>query len=108
MSKPPRSQSRGTVGGIIKQNTSSSVDPTSRLKIEKAPANLNPVQPPMKRVNDVNSSLEFNDYANGYSSPGGIESDSTRVSNMMIYKNSSSHTKPYTNRESSGAALHKI
>jgi len=56
----------------------------------------------------VNSSADFNDYANGYSSPGGIESDSTRVSNMMIYKNSASNTKPYTNRDSSGTVLNKI
>lgn len=59
----------------------------------KAPAALNPVQPPVKRQQDINSSVEImpfavaNDYLimnGGYSSPG-QESDSTRISNLKYH-----------------------
>ena len=58
-------------------------------------------------LRDLNTSTDFNDYNNGYSSPGGIESDSTRVSNMILHKNSQL-AKPHTNRESSNSVMQRI
>lgn len=50
----------------------------------KAPATLNPVQPPVKRAADLSASVEINDYAGGYISPG-QDSESTRISNLKYH-----------------------
>lgn len=78
---------------------------TDAARATKAPATLNPVQPPMKRQ-DLNSSLDATvEYAGGYVSPG-QESESTRVSKLKYAKGAKAAN---TNRDSiASTSLSKI
>ena len=121
--KPPRASSRPA--GPSQQQSAAKANPlnssfegmtvlangrmrdisTDAARATKAPATLNPVQPPMKRQ-DLNASVDAAlDYAGGYASPG-QESESTKISNLKYAKGVKAAV---TNRDSvASTSLSKI